>query len=180
MQRRTLLTVGITAGVLLTLAGGALTLVQPGRKGGRLTTSARQMFTALAQAVLSSTLPADPTARAKALQDHLQRVELTIAGMPPHVQAEVDELLTIAGSAPGRLALVGLRADWRVATEAQVGDALQGMRLSSMALRQQAYQGLRELTNAAYFADSATWSAMGYPGQRAVQTQTAPGSGTRA
>jgi len=180
MQRRTLLTVGLTAGVLLTLAGGTLALLQPGRKDGQLTPSGRQLFTALAQAVLGSTLPAEPAARAKALQDHLLRVELTIAGMPPHVQAEVDELVTIAGSTPGRIALVGLLADWPAATLAQIGDALQGMRLSSLALRQQAYQGLRELTNAAYFSDSSTWPAMGYSGQRAVHADAIPSSSTRS
>ncbi|MDP3221984.1 MAG: hypothetical protein Q8M96_02500 [Rubrivivax sp.] len=170
MKRRTLLTVGITGGVLLTLVGGTLALLQPGRKAGQLTPSGRQLFTSLAQAVLGPMLPQEPQALAQALQAHLARVELTIAGMPPHVQAEVDELITIAGSAPGRLALVGLTADWATATVPQVSAALQSMRLSSVSLRQQAYQGLRELTNAAYFADNSTWSAMGYPGQRVLNT----------
>jgi hypothetical protein len=42
------------------------------------------------------------------------------------------------------------------------------MRDSSLALRQQAYHALRDLTNGGYFADAAPWAVMGYPGQRPV------------
>jgi hypothetical protein len=168
MQRRTLLTVGLATGTLLALAGGTLALLKPARKNGQLTDAGREVFVGVAQAVLGSSLPQEPTARAQVLAGHLSRVEQTIAGMPPAVQAEVDELITIAASAPGRLALVGLKTDWSTATVQQTTEALQGMRDSSLALRQQAYQGLRELTNAAFFADPATWAAIGYTGQRSL------------
>ncbi len=168
MKRRTLLTVGIATGTLLALAGGTLALLQPGRRDGLLTDSGRAMFTAVAQAVLASTLPAEPEARAKALEGHLARVQGTIAGMPPAMQAELDELVTIVGSAPGRLVLVGLRSDWSSASMADITAALQGMRESSLAVRQQAFHALRDITNASYFADASTWQAVGYPGQRVL------------
>jgi hypothetical protein len=38
------------------------------------------------------------------------------------------------------------------------------MRLSSLALKQQGYHALRDLTNAAYFSDPTAWQRMGYPG----------------
>ena len=34
----------------------------------------------------------------------------------------------------------------------------------ALALRQQAYHALRELTNAAYYADASAWRTLGYPG----------------
>ena len=37
-----------------------------------------------------------------------------------------------------------------------------------LALRQQAYHALRDLTNAAHYADPQIWALMGYPGPRAV------------
>jgi hypothetical protein len=85
-----------------------------------------------------------------------------------------DELTTIAASAPGRLGLIGLGPRWAEASPAEVASALQSLRLSSLALRQQVYQALCELTKAAYFADAGTWAVMGYSGQRPVP------SGTRA
>ena len=168
MQRRTLLTVGITAGTLLALVGGTLALLKPGRRDGQLSDAARAMFTAVARAVLGPLLPQAAAAQAQALQAHLDRLQGTIAGMPPAMQSELDELVTIVASAPGRLALVGLRADWPSATDAEVSAALQGLRESSLALRQQAFHALRNITNASYFADRSTWSAIGYPGPRAL------------
>lgn len=168
MKRRTLLTVGVGVATLLALAGGMIALVGPGRREGKLTEAGRALFAALAKAVLGDMLPIKVDAQQRALNAHLSRVEAAITGMPPSLQAEVDELVTIACSAPGRLALVGLGTDWRTASTADVTAALQGMRVSRLSLRQQAFQGLRELTNAAYFADPATWPALGYPGQRAL------------
>jgi hypothetical protein len=45
---------------------------------------------------------------------------------------------------------------------------LTGMRRSSLAVRQQAYLALRELTMAAYFAEPATWGRLNYDGPRAI------------
>ena len=168
MQRRTLLTVGLVSGTLLALVGGTLALVHPARRAGKLGDAGRVVLTAVAKAVIGPLLPQAPEAQTAALQAHVQRVEATIAGLPPSLQAEVDELLTIIASAPGRMALVGLAASWDSASDAQVTAALQGMRESSLALRQQAFHALRDISNGAYFADSSTWQAIGYPGPRVL------------
>ena len=62
------------------------------------------------------------------------------------------------------VALAGLATDWPDASVTQVQAALTDMRHSRLALRQQAYLALRELTCAAYFADPGTWMALGYSG----------------
>lgn len=168
MRRRTLLKIGLAGGALLAVAGAGLALVQPARREGRLTESGRALFTALAPAVLAGLLPAEAAARQQAVQALLPRVEAAIEGMPPAMQAEVDELLTIAASGPGRWALVGLSSPWATAGSDEIQAALRGMRDSSLALRQQAYHGLRDLTNGSYFAGEATWAVLGYPGPRPV------------
>ena len=122
----------------------------------------------LGTVVLATLLPAEAAARSAAIAAYLPRVEAAIEGLPPALQAEVDELLTIAGSAPGRLALVGLRTAWAEASAAEVQAALAGMRDSSLALRQQAFHALRDLTSASYFSDAAPWAVIGYPGPRSV------------
>ena len=168
MQRRTLLTVGIVAGALLVAVGGTVALLRPGRRDGKLTEAGRAMFAAVARAVLGPLLAQDSVVQAQVLRAHLDRVQATIAGMPPALQAEVDELVTLVASAPGRIALVGLHAGWQTATEPEVTAALQGMRDSSLALRQQAFHALRDISNASYFAGPTTWAAIGYPGPRAL------------
>ena len=168
MRRRSLLKVGLAGGVVLALAGTGLALVQPARRDGKFTETARALFTALAPAVLAGLLPTEAGARQQAIAELLPRIEVAINGMPPAMQAEVDELLTIAGSSVGRLALVGLGSSWGAAGSGEVQSALRGMRDSSLALRQQAYHALRDLTNGGYFADEAAWVGLGYPGQRPV------------
>ncbi len=151
---------------MLSLAAGAAWWVSEPTRGpdGRLSTAARAFFVAVGGAVLGSSLPAAADARAAALQDWLVRLEATIAGMPPGVQAEVDQLISLLTLAPGRLALTGLADDWTAASPAQLHAALTGMQQSGMALRQQVFHALRDLTNAAYFSGPETWASMGYPG----------------
>lgn len=164
MKRRTLLVVGAGVGTLLALAGGTLALLEPGLRGGRLSAGGREMFAAVARGVLSDLLPADPAARAAAIEAHLGRLDDTFAGLPPPLQDEIQELVTLLASAPGRLALAGLRPTWAQADAAAVQAMLQDLRTSSLALRQQVYHALRNLTNAAWFADRSSWAAIGYPG----------------
>jgi hypothetical protein len=168
MERRTLLKLGLAGGLVMAAGAGLVALVKPGRQAGRLTAPGRAFYAAVARGVLGPLVPVDPAAASPVLEAHLRRLEQTIASMPPGVQAEIDELTTLASSAPGRLALIGLTVPWDDASPAEVEAALQTLRRSSIALRQQVYQALRELTTAAFFADAATWTLLGYGGQRPV------------
>jgi hypothetical protein len=168
MRRRTLLKLGLAGGLAMAAGAGLVALVRPGREAGRFTDAGRALYAAVAQGVLGPLIPADPVAARPLIDAHLARLEQAIAGMPPGVQAEIDELTTLAASAPGRLALIGLSVPWEEASPAQVQAALQALRHSTVALRQQVYQALRELTNAAFFASTEAWALMGYEGQRPV------------
>lgn len=164
MQRRTLLKLGIGASVVLVVAGTGVSLLQPGLREGHLSTGATDVMRAVARAVLDGVLPADHAQRDQALAAHLERLDATVAAFPPPTRAELSQLFALLASAPGRVALAGLSTPWRDADEAALQQALQSMRLSSLALRQQAYHALRDLTNAAYFSDPSAWVHMGYPG----------------
>jgi hypothetical protein len=170
MQRRTLLKVGIAGGAVLgMMAGGAALLFEPAWRDGRLTESGRRVFGAVARAVLDGRLPADVVAMQSAVASHLDRIEATVRAMPPASQRDVANLVTLLAMAPGRIALAGLPVDWPNADAALIQDSLQAMRTSRIALRQQAYHALRDLTHAAYFADRATWSQLGYPGPTTIE-----------
>ncbi len=168
MQRRHLLAVGAGTAAALALAGGAAIWWRPARPGGRFSDAARTMLAAVAQAVVHDLLPADAAARAVALQGHVNRVQATVAGMPPTLQGEIDQLFTLLLTPPGRVGLLGLAPGWSEASPQAVRDALQGLRASKLALRQQVFHALRDLTNASYFADPGTWAPLGYPGPREV------------
>ena len=168
MQRRTLLKLGIGATVTLAIAGGAAQLLRPGLIDGKLSDPARALMRAVGEAVLDGSLPAETQARAHALESHLARLQELTAGLPPSTRGELSQLLSLLNTAPGRLGIAGLVNDWPQAGVPALQAALQMMRSSSLDLRRQVYQALRDLTNAAYFADAGTWFLLGYPGPRAL------------
>lgn len=164
MKRRTLLKLGIGGAAVLAIAGGGLALLRPGWVDGRLSADARIVMRAVARAVLNGNLPADAVKREAALHGHITRLGATIAGLPAATQDELSQLLALLASAPGRTLLAGLHTSWDEASVEEISAALQEMLASSLALRQQAFHALRDLTNAAYFSDRSTWPMLGYPG----------------
>jgi hypothetical protein len=169
MQRRTLLGLGVAGAAVVSLVGvGAAWMHEPAWGKGRLLPPGRDVLRAVANAVLDGSLPEAHGDRGVALEDHLRRVQTTVAGMPAHVQDELGTLLSLLSMAPLRRTLAGLPVPWNEASVAQVQTALQSMRSSTLMLRRQAYGALRDLTHAAYFADPATWPLMRYPGPRTI------------
>lgn len=164
MQRRTLLKLGTASAAALMLAGGAAALLQSGLAQGRLSRAGREVFSAVGGAVLDKTLPDEEGARQIALRGLLDRIDTLVMGLPPHAQAELSQLLSLLASAAGRRILAGLSQPWAEASVGQIQQALQGMRLSSIALRQQAYAALHDISAGAYFSDPASWPLLGYPG----------------
>lgn len=168
MQRRSLLALGLGSAAVLAIAGGGFALIAPALDGDRLGKGARRVFRAVARVVLDGMLPQEPALREAALDGHLLRLGATIAGFPAATRTELSLLIALLDSMPGRRALARLASDWPDASAAELQSALQSMRESSLELRQQAYHALRDLTNAAYFADPQTWALIGYPGPRAT------------
>jgi hypothetical protein len=168
MQRRSLLKLGVASAALLAAAGGGLALLQPGVARGRLTPAARAVFHAVARVVLDGSLPEAGAERDASLQAHLARLDAVIAAFPDATRAELSQLLALLVSGPGRTLLASLHTGWADASRDELAQAMLGMRTSSLALREQTYHALRDLTNAAFYADSATWPLLGYPGPVAL------------
>lgn len=168
MDRRRLLQLGLGATTILAVGGGALALLQPGVQEGRLTATGRLVFTHAARGLLEGALPAGATDQTRALEGLMSRIDALVQTLPGHAQAELSQLLAVLGSAPGRRALAGLSSPWAQATVPEIQASLQAMRISSLALRQQGYQALHDITASGWFADRSTWSWLGYPGPTEV------------
>ena len=169
MQRRTLLQLGLTSAAALAVAGGAVAWLRPGLlPSGALSATGREVFAAVGRAALDKSLPDVEAARQIALQGLLARIDALVQALPPHPQAELSQLLSLLGTTPGRRAFARLRQPWREAAVADIQQALQGMRLSTLPLRQQAYGALHDISTGAYFSDPASWSMLGYPGPRKI------------
>lgn len=164
MQRRSWLKLGVASAAVLALGGGALALLEPGLRQGRLAPSGRLVFTHVGRAMLEGSLPAAEPSRAAAIEGLLSRTDDLVAGLPSHAQAELSQLLALLASGAGRRALAGLSADWATASVPEIQASLQSMRTASLSLRQQAYHALHDITMGAYFSDASTWQLLGYPG----------------
>ena len=116
---------GLLASVALGAAGAGVALWTPGWRQDRFSTSARALWRAVAQAVLADLLPTDAAAREAALDQHLDRLQATVAGLPPATRKELSQLLALLDLAPSRLALTGLRQGWAVGLLPVGGDAFQ-------------------------------------------------------
>lgn len=149
---------------MLVVAGGAVALVAPGLEDGKLSAAGRHVFQSIGRAVLDGSLPADPGATQIALGGMLERIDALTQMLPPHAQAELSQLLALLDTSAGRIGVAGLTTDWAEASVAQIQSALQSMRFSSVALRQQAYHALHDIVGAAYFSDVRAWAVLGYPG----------------
>jgi hypothetical protein len=164
MQRRTFFKLGVASAVVLAVAGGAAAWVEGGLQAGRLTASGRDVFRAAGRALLDGSLPSEAPARQAALDALLLRIDELTRALPPHAQHELSQLLALLTSVPGRYAMTGLKPPWPAASGADIQKAFEGMRVSGLALRQQAYAALHDITTAAYFSEPSTWPVLGYPG----------------
>lgn len=164
MRRRSWLKLGVGAATVLAVGGGAVSLLDPGLRQGRLASAGRLVFTHVGRALLEGSLPAQPAEQSEALAGLLDRVDALVAALPVHARQELSQLLSLLATSAGRRTLAGLSPEWAAATTAEIQQALQSMRVSSLTLRQQAYHALHEITAAAYFSDRGTWRQLGYPG----------------
>ncbi|MCY1295128.1 hypothetical protein D9M69_506010 [compost metagenome] len=167
MRRRSFIALGLTAGALAWWAGRQ-GLPLSGMHQGRLSPDSRVVLTGAAYAILQGCLPTSPAAARIALLAMLDRIDELIGQLPSASQAELSQLMGLLCSAPGRRLLAGLEKDWNEASVDEIDAALEGMRHSSLAPRQQAYLALHEIITGAYFADSSSWPRIGYPGPMTI------------
>jgi hypothetical protein len=162
MQRRTLLKVGLIGSAMLAAAGGAAYFLKAGSRDAATSDETRVVLRGVMPALLAGALPIDPSARALALEGGLQRTLATIAALPLPTRIELGELFTLLASAPGRW-LAGVDR-WEDAGAEQVSAFLQRWRTHSFDLFQVGYHALHDLVLGPYYAEPATWEAIGYPG----------------
>jgi hypothetical protein len=124
---------------------------------------ARAIVAALAPVIIGPALPPDAAQRKAAIDGVAQRVEKAIAGLPLPTQKEIADLFALLSLAPTRSLIAGI-SDWQSATPEQLAAFLQSWRTHRFAMLQTAYQALHDLVLGAWYADPASWTAIGYPG----------------
>lgn len=150
------------AGGALLAAGGVALWLKPDSGADAVAQATRRVLRAVLPVLLAGALPGAPAARELAIEAGLQRTVAAIAGMPPAVQTEIAELMTLLDARVGRW-LAGID-DWNSADPARVAAFLQRWRQHRFDLLQAAYHALHDLALGPYYADPVAWEVIGYPG----------------
>ena len=162
MRRRSFFKLGLL-GACTVAAGGAVYRLARGPAPLRrfeLDGEARAALAAIVPAMLGSALPPGTPALARSIDG----VRTAIHGLPLAQQGEVQDLFGLLALAPARRVVAGVTKGWDEADPRQVAAFLQGWRLHRLATLQTAYLALHDLILGAWYADSASWAAIAYPG----------------
>ena len=127
-----------------------------------LSAESRIIITAIAPAMLAGALPTENMALA--IRDVVRGFDVAVAGLPPSVQGEVQQLLGLLGFPLTRWAVAGVAVPWHRADVAQVTAFLTRWRFSNVAMLRSAYDALHQLINASWYGNAQSWPSIGYPG----------------
>jgi hypothetical protein len=164
-NRRSFLKAGALGALVLAAGGGIYRAVHaPPAQRFVLDGEARAALGAIVPALLAGALPPEPAARKAAVETTIEGVHAAISNLPLAVQKEVQDLFSLLALAPARRLLTGVSAGWAHADPDQVTAFLQDWRLHRFALLRTAYGALHDLALGAWYAQPASWSAIGYPG----------------
>lgn len=161
-SRRTFLKAG---GLAALAAGGAFYRARYSGTPHRfaLDGEARAALHAILPAILAGALPQD-AGREAALTRTIDGVHQAILGLPPGTQKEVQDLFGLLALAPARRLLTGIAGGWEGARVDEVSACLEDWRLHRLGLLRSAYHALHDLVLGAWYAQPASWAAIGYPG----------------
>jgi hypothetical protein len=160
LTRRELLKTGAAGVALLTLADCA-------RRAVAVSADQRTVVVKIADAMLDGAIPGGGPERARALAIAADGFVVSVAGLPPSLQGEVQQLFSLLTFAPTRRLVAGL-PPWEQATRDEVGAFLDGWRFSGFALLRSGYDALHELVMAGWYGQSEAWTRVGYPGPPSI------------
>jgi hypothetical protein len=169
LRRRQFIQAGIAGAALLTLARWIDRPVSAASATYRfLDARGVKSVGALVPVVLAGALPVDEAARRAAVADVVGAFDRAVAGLSIPVQQEMGELFSFLHTAPLRLAVAGLWSPLEESTPQQIGEFLLRWRDSPFDLQRASYRALTQLIQAAWYGNSTSWAAIGYPGPPAV------------
>ena len=167
-SRRELIRTGLLGGLTLAFGGwaGSWRAMAAGHAEPLrfLSEDGAALLGAVAPIIIGQGMPVDGAARDRAVAETVRRADRQIAGLPPHLQAEVGQALGLLNFSLTRFLVAGLWSSWGNASAVDIASALENLRTSSLGLKRQLYQFLHEISITGWYGNPASWSVIGYPG----------------
>lgn len=132
-------------------------------RGNVLVNDHGNMLRVIAMAVLGTALPVGGAEKQAAIARVLAATGALLDNFPASTRREVADLFSLLALKPAR-ALLGYSGEWRDDEVTAVASFMEGLRDSSIALKQQAYFALHDMMLGSYYAEPMTWGPTGYPG----------------
>lgn len=127
-----------------------------------LDASARSVVAAIVPVMLEGALPEGATTQVR--DQVVAGVDRAVAGLPPAVRAEIDQLFSLLAFAPARCLVAGVWSPWSEASRDSIVAFLGRWRDSRFALLRSGFAALRQLILSAWYSNPRAWPAIGYPG----------------
>ena len=96
-------------------------------------------------------------------------IDRVIAGLPPAVRSEVDELFSLLAFAPTRCVIAGVWSRWPEASPDSILAFLSRWRDSRFELLRSGFAALQQIIMGAWYASPRAWPAIGYPGPPSLE-----------
>lgn len=167
VSRRQFLRIGVMGGIALStvsatalLTGCASAPLAPGFAVLRSTDLVT--LRAVAGVVLSDELPADPAARAAAIDETLKTLDAFLAGTSVAGQKQLLQLLDLMHMPATRYTVVGLSQAWEDASPGEIGKFLEHWRNSRFDTLRAGYNGLTQALNMMWYLQPRAWAAIGF------------------
>ena len=171
MNRRSFLKVGLLGSAVLGTAGAWVIWRDAKDADDRSPARDRvaMIIGAIAPVVLAGALPADPAQRADGIARVVTDVKAVIAAFPRAVQREIADLFRLLDIRIARRVLTGVPSEWTSAEPIEIAAFLERWRTSRIGLLQAGYFALHDLVLGTWYAEPATWEAIGYAGPPNVE-----------
>ena len=162
--RRRFIQAGVAGTALLALVSFVdRPRAQPAPKLRNLDARGVELLQALIPVVLAGALPAGAE-RPAAIAETIEAFDRALSGLEPAIQEEIGQMLSVLVYAPTRIAVAGVWPAWREAGAQEIADFLIGWRDSFSQLKRSGYRALTQLIQAAWYGNTRSWAAIGYPG----------------
>ena len=161
MNRRTFLVTALAGTGALALG---VTLYSPSHVGvnKNLDSEHRLLFSLLVPVFLDGALPQTASLRVVAQNRTIDAIVATVALLPVDARDELEQLLILLESRLGLLLLTGSMTPLLLRSPNELIEMLEKWRSSYLDMMVIAYQGLRELVIASYYAFPEHWGRLNY------------------
>jgi len=121
-------------------------------------------FRAITPVILGRVSDKDQWPPESVVSDVIKGVDTAILNLPKSTQEDLSTVFNLLAFRPTRFVMTGVWSSWEAATYDSLNDAMDSWSGTGIQLWRSAYEGIRKLILASWYATPNSWQGIGYPG----------------